>query len=160
MTPPLVLLRAEDATELAALHATADSSSWSIKAFRTQLEQPASLGLGIEQDGALAAFLLAQTTPDTAEILTLATAPARRRRGFARVLVEALIRRAGERGVARITLDVAEDNTPARALYDDLGFREDGRRPGYYRRDSAAIDAVLMSRDLGLKAGLDSGGKA
>jgi ribosomal-protein-alanine N-acetyltransferase len=57
--------------------------------------------------------------------------------------------RLGERGIGRITLDVAEDNIAARRLYEGLGFTEDGRRPGYYTtgRDIPAA-AILMSRDL------------
>ena len=63
--------------------------------------------------------------------------------------MQGLVSRLGERGIARITLDVAEDNAPARALYDRLGFAEDGRRPNYYTtgRDIPAA-AILMSRNL------------
>ena len=51
--------------------------------------------------------------------------------------------------VSRITLDVAEDNTSARRLYDRLGFTLDGRRTGYYRaRRAAPVDALLLSRAL------------
>jgi len=66
-------------------------------------------------------------------------------------LLEAMITRCGERGVSRMTLDVAEDNIAARALYAAHGFTEDGRRPRYYsaKRD-IPVDGILMSKSLEL----------
>jgi ribosomal-protein-alanine N-acetyltransferase len=44
---------------------------------------------------------------------------------------------------------VAENNAPARALYLATGWRESGRRRGYYQTpDGARIDALLMARAL------------
>jgi ribosomal-protein-alanine N-acetyltransferase len=42
-------------------------------------------------------------------------------------------------------LEVGEDNTPARRLYARAGFREVGRRPGYYAGGKAAL---VLRRDL------------
>ena len=54
-------------------------------------------------------------------------------------------------GLARnaVFLEVDEDNEPARRLYQRAGFREVGRRPGYYQqgRDHAAT-ALVLRRDL------------
>ena len=46
-------------------------------------------------------------------------------------------------------LEVDEVNEPARRLYQRAGFREVGRRPGYYQqgRDHAAT-ALVLRRDL------------
>ena len=46
-------------------------------------------------------------------------------------------------------LEVDEDNEPARRLYRRAGFREVGRRAGYYQqgRDHAAT-ALVLRRDL------------
>ena len=90
-----------------------------------------------------------QTVAGEADILTIATDPALKRTGIATQLLTGLMSRLGERGIGRITLDVAEDNTAARRLYEGLGFTEDSRRPRYYTtgRDIPAA-AILMSRDL------------
>jgi [ribosomal protein S18]-alanine N-acetyltransferase len=119
--------------------------------FRGLLLDPSVLTLGIELYGDLAAFVMVQTVAGEADILTIATEPDHRRKGLAATLIRALVNRMGERGVSRITLDVAEDNAPARALYTVHGFTEDGRRPRYYTtgRD-VPVDAVLMSRNMGL----------
>ena len=74
--------------------------------------------------------------------------PTALRRGVAtRLLLFALADLAAE-GVEDVTLEVAVDNVPARALYDRLGFSEAGRRPGYYRRDRELVDAMVMHRRL------------
>ena len=70
------------------------------------------------------------------------------RRGVAtRLLLFALADLSGE-GVEEISLEVAVDNAPARALYERLDFREAGRRPRYYRRGRELVDALVMRRTL------------
>lgn len=61
--------------------------------------------------------------------------PEFRRQGIARALMKAAIDRVSRRGVQWVGLEVRADNDAARALYEDLGFREVGRmrhmlRPG------------------------------
>ncbi|KCZ90932.1 GNAT family N-acetyltransferase [Hyphomonas jannaschiana] len=151
MTHPVLVLRAEDAGRMSRLHMRCFDDPWSAVSFRGLLLDTSILTLGVERDGDLAAFVMAQTIAGESDILTVATDPDLRRQGLATTLIGALINRLGERGVSRITLDVAEDNAPARALYRGFGFTEDGRRPRYYTagRD-VPVDAVLMSRNMGL----------
>ena len=151
MTQPVVVLRPDDAGRVAMLHATGFADPWSPAAFRDLLSESTTLGLGAERSGTLAGFVLVQTILDEADILTIATTPDFKRMGIAAHLLKSLMSRLGERGISRIMLDVAEDNLPARSLYEGLGFSEDGRRPGYYTtgRD-IPVAAVLMSRSLAL----------
>ena len=152
MTPGLLILRRDDAGEIATLHARCFDDAWSAAAMRDLLKDPTVLALGIRDQQGLTAFVIGQTVAGETDILTLATDPDARRQGLASQLIGALVRRMGERGVSRITLDVAEDNHAARELYRAQGFVEDGRRPCYYRtgRD-IPVDAILMSRFLGLQ---------
>lgn len=151
MTHPVLVLRAEDAGRMSQLHMRCFDDPWSAISFRGLLLDTSILTLGVELNGELVAFAMAQTIAGESDILTVATAPEHRRKGLGATLIGALINRLGERGVSRITLDVAEDNAPARALYRGFGFTEDGRRPRYYTagRD-VPVDAVLMSRTMGL----------
>lgn len=55
-------------------------------------------------------------------VTALTVAEPARRRGVAQELMRGLALWAAERGARRIYLQVAEDNTPALALYDGLGF--------------------------------------
>lgn len=92
-------------------------------------------------------FAMARVIADEAEILTVAVDPKTRRRGIGRQLMSDLIAEAAERGAASLFLEVAETNTAARALYDTLGFRQTGRRKGYFHHpDGTKTDAIVLSR--------------
>jgi [ribosomal protein S18]-alanine N-acetyltransferase len=146
MSHAIVILRPGDGERMARLHVRAFDRPWSRADFESLLDAPATLALAIEGSGeALAAFCLVQFAADTAEILTLATAPERHRHGLASQLIASCLMRAGERGMASFLLDVAEDNAAARALYGRFGFVETGRRRGYY---GPGRDALLLSRTL------------
>jgi ribosomal-protein-alanine N-acetyltransferase len=74
------------------------------------------------------------------EILNLAVDPALRRQGIANRLIEEFSRLAP----GDVYLEVRESNQAARALYARWGFREQGKRRGYYHRP--VEDAVVMKR--------------
>ena len=75
-------------------------------------------------------FLVArQTAPGEREILNLAVDPSQRRRGVARALLQAELRR----GKNQWFLEVRESNQSAMELYQGAGFRVAGRRESYYR---------------------------
>lgn len=80
------------------------------------------------------------------DIQTIALDPSFRGRGRGRALLRALIAIAVERGARELFLDVRDDNEVAQALYTSEGFRELGRRPGYYQPEG--VDAVVMRLDL------------
>ena len=51
----------------------------------------------------------------------------------------------------QLFLEVSEQNLPALNLYRDLGFRQVGRREGYYRSSAPGIapaGALVMQLDL------------
>lgn len=61
-------------------------------------------------------------------IHTLASDPESFHRGIGRQMVDYCIRAAKERGYKAIRLDVVPDNTPARRLYEGLGFHFAGEK--------------------------------
>jgi ribosomal-protein-alanine N-acetyltransferase len=149
MTYHLRALTPSDAAAAAALHALTFDDPWSEASFAAQFAGAAAVSLGRFEDGALIAFALFQETAGEADLLTVATLPARRSQGIARTLLAGLISALQQRGTVRLTLDVAEDNAAARHLYARLGFTEDGRRPRYYTAGRPApVDAILMSKRL------------
>jgi ribosomal-protein-alanine N-acetyltransferase len=131
-----------EAEALAALHATAFplGEAWSADAFETLLRMPGVFGLVAE-----GGLILARLAADEAEILTLAVAPAHRRRGLGDTLVETAVLHAAALGGRAMFLEVAEDNAPALALYGGLGFTRAGRRPDYY---GPGRPAALLRRRL------------
>jgi ribosomal protein S18 acetylase RimI-like enzyme len=70
----------------------------------------------------------------------LYVAPTARRRGLGRALVETAMDIARSRGAVYIDLYTGEDDGPARALYERLGFTHD--RDLYYARDLSASNST------------------
>ena len=83
---------------------------------------------------------------DTAEILTIGTAPFAQRRGIATVLMDALLAEARRRRAREVLLEVRVDNEPAKALYARYGFAQMGIRRGYYQ--PANVDAATLRLTL------------
>ena len=98
-----------------------------------------------EEDDKVVGYVVALDGADVGDILNLAVTEGGRRRGLGRALVEAIVDRLAERGVREVFLEVRESNAPARALYTALGFKEVGRRKGYYRRP--VEDAIVLRLD-------------
>lgn len=71
-------------------------------------------------------------------IANVAVHPDYRRRGIGRMLTQAAIQRARQKGATEIWLHVREDNPGAIRLYEELGFRERARRTSW--RWSAGSD--------------------
>ncbi|MCC1482250.1 ribosomal protein S18-alanine N-acetyltransferase [Roseibaca sp. Y0-43] len=130
---------------MAVLHKAAfPDDPWTARDLAAHLEDPASL-LVAQDKG----FILLRCVLDEAEVLTFAVAPNAQGQGMGATLLAKAIDQARARGVQRLFLEVAEDNTPARALYARAGFAQTGRRKGYYRRSHGpAVDALLLERAL------------
>jgi [ribosomal protein S18]-alanine N-acetyltransferase len=143
---------ANDAESLARLHGECFAQSWNKIAFEKLLRQPANFAfLGGANHNSLVSFVLARVAADESEILTLGTAGAARRNGFARGLVQAAATEAQARGAKVIFLEVAAANAPARAFYDALGFAVAGLRPAYYPGlNGAQADALTLRATLPL----------
>ncbi|WP_348790196.1 ribosomal protein S18-alanine N-acetyltransferase [Leifsonia sp. NPDC080035] len=88
------------------------------------------------------AGLLAPAGAAEGDIQTIAVAPAARRHGLGRALMQALIGEARKRGARDVFLEVRADNPNAQTLYRTLGFEEIGVRPKYYQPDG--VDAIVM----------------
>ena len=124
------------------------SEAWTANGYRTELaDEGRRYYLAAEDsDATLLGWAGLLVIGESAEILTVGTVPAARRRGIARQLIDGLLAEARVRGATEAFLEVRVDNAAARALYAAEGFAEVGRRPGYY--DLGRVDAVVMRRDL------------
>ncbi|MFS0773598.1 GNAT family N-acetyltransferase [Sphingomonas sp. 1P08PE] len=95
-----------------------------------------------------AGFALTRTIMDEAELLLLAVAPDRRRRGVGGTLLRSVVADCQAAGAKKLHLEVRGGN-PAARLYEGTGFAKVGERRGYYRgRDGRQYDAHTYSRDL------------
>lgn len=147
------------AETLARIHAAAfaeEGRPWSGPELMALLDEPAvDLRLAHHERReagdrlAPAGFALYRVAADEAELLTVSVVPEARRAGLGRALLDACEAGARQAGARRMFLEVGAGNAPARALYDGAGYREVGRRRGYYQRpDGSRDDALVLAKPL------------
>lgn len=146
--------------QLAALHADAFGrdaalgSPWSAAAFAALSDEACGSGAALVwaelfAAGRLCGAAVVRSISDEAELLTLCRAPSFRGLGAGSTLVGGLEAALRRRNVARLLLEVSEANAAARALYGQQGFREVGRRRGYYGKAvGSACDALILEKCL------------
>ena len=145
---------AADIARVADIERASFSDPWTFEAFSTALalrhlrflvaEDRAARGG--DGEPALVGYVVAMVMADEGEIADVAVAPAARRRGVARLLLERVAAELMREGVRALYLEVRESNVAARALYASMGFAPVGRRRGYYQLPSE--DALLLRREL------------
>ena len=89
-------------------------------------------------------FIVYRVVCDEAEIITIGVNPDARRTGIANAMLGIVFGDLKKRGVKHIFLEVAVDNKPAIALYEQNGFVRVGVRPKYYD----GIDAIMMVKNI------------
>ena len=149
---PLNLVRRLNLTDcqtVADLETQLFAGRFTLQSLRDMLNKPAFYGAVLPAAGQAAvihAYCLSMITADCADIIAIGTHSDWQRRGFGRIMLEHLIGVTEQQHVAKILLEVAADNIPARQLYDSCGFVEIGCRKNYYKRGETRRDAVIMAR--------------
>ena len=93
-------------------------------------------------------FSLFRTVADESELLLLAVAPTRHRRGIGRLLLDQFLEHARNEKVARVHLEVRDGNA-AVDMYRTAGFSPVGRRRNYYHgSDGQRFDAITLAHQL------------
>lgn len=137
-----------DLETLAGLHAASFGEPWGADTFARILASPGGFAFLAREADLWTGFALCRAVVDECELLSLGVLPAHRGRGVGRRLALRALDAARIRGAAAVFLEVAEDNRAARLLYESLGFRQVGRRRGYYARGPARIDALTLRTAL------------
>lgn len=139
---------------MAAVTGAAGKQPWNADELARILALPSTFGLIALADDRPLGFLLAQYAAGESEIINLAVAPVERRQGIGGALVAKAMARARVEGARTMFLEVAGDNTAARALYDRIGFVQVGIRPDYYVRGPVNyMDALILRVELITTAG-------
>lgn len=145
-------LMARDSAAVAVLHQEDFSRPWTDGEFEGLLEQDTVFGYAAREIGhgneKPVGFVLARLVAGEGEILTVAVARTYRRQGLGWQLMDAVLRELHAQRAEALFLEVDETNLGAIALYRRLGFREVGKRPGYYQSGQGASGALVMRRDL------------
>ncbi len=143
-----VPLSAKHLQHMEKLHAQAFTPGWPQSDFADHIAAQTDDVIGIVNNGRLQGFVIARTSVDQAEILTMLVGQAHKRTGLGRILLHAAEQAVCQRGADILFLDVAADNPAAQALYESAGYHRCGVRPGYYRRSQGRVDAILYRKHL------------
>ena len=90
-------------------------------------------------------FLMFRKSADELEVLSLCVLPEYRRKGIGKALLDSLVTLAPKIGTTRVFLEVRENNTNANSLYDKCGFKNVGKRKGYYTTNGRKSDAYVLN---------------
>jgi ribosomal protein S18 acetylase RimI-like enzyme len=107
------------------------------------LEDGGEFLVGLVDGRVVAMGAVRHITDSVAELKRMRVHPRYRRRGFGRLVLEQLERRAAELGYTTLRLDTTVVQTAAQELYRSAGYREDGRgRLGRF-------DVIFFEKRLG-----------
>lgn len=151
MTEPSCRIRPaslDDLPGLVSLEQACFAVPWSEESLRFDLSghPEAHYLVASAPDGSLAGYAAYWAAPDEAQITNVAVAPAWRRRGVGRLLLDALISLAADNGLQSLFLEVRTGNQAAIALYQSAGFQAVGIRRGYYQDNGE--DAIIMLKNI------------
>ena len=123
------------------------SSSWTKAQIHVELERKSTISLVAETESqTIAGWCCGIVLPPEAELLKVAVLAARQRQGVASLLLQGFTALLAANGVEQIFLEVRSANSPARRLYQQSGWQEQGKRKNYYK--DPVDDAVLLVRSL------------
>ena len=100
-----------------------------------------------EQNGGLAGYIVFEPVLDEGHITNLVVDKEYRGRGIASGLLNKVLGLAEELSVDSIFLEVRDSNEAAKKLYSKFGFKQVGRRKGYY--SSVNEDALILRLERG-----------
>ena len=138
-------MKEDHVAQVAALERQCFADPWSEGSIASELDNPLSLWLVAEQDGAVCGYVGSQTVLDETDMMNIAVRPDCRRHGIAAALIDELIVRLKERGSHILRLEVRVSNAPAIALYGSLGFTQLGLRKNYYRNPKE--NALILGKE-------------
>jgi ribosomal-protein-alanine N-acetyltransferase len=148
MSSPALTVRRllhSDLPSVMAIERRAFPTPWSLSMFVLELTRPTGICLAAVAGEELRGYLICARYAEAFHLMNIAVDPEHRRRGIARVLIDAMIEAAG--ADANFTLEVRVSNAPAIALYESYGFRSVGTRRRYYA--DTGEDAIIMWRAIG-----------
>ena len=96
-------------------------------------EAPARVVTVAAEGPMVAGFLVALCPCDEWEIESVVVEPSQRRRGIGAALLRDAISRGRKGSATAFVLEARESNTPARQLYERIGFVQEAMRKDYYQ---------------------------
>ena len=141
------LIQAEHLPLIAMLEQTVFEEPWSEQSLALLCTEGGFGVLVLDGTDTALAYGGMLTVLDEGQITNIATHPDHRRRGYAAAVLGKLLDEARVRGLATVSLEVRESNTPAISLYTRFGFEIAGRRNNFYTapREHALVMVCHLS---------------
>lgn len=135
-------LAAADVEAVSKIESETFSMPWSAEDFLEMVEADYAYYFVAEYEGEIAGCCGIRNIAGEGEITNVVVAAKHRRKGIGRMLMEYMLNKTKEVGIGDCTLEVRVSNLPAISLYESLGFKGEGIRPGFYEKP--AEDALIM----------------
>ena len=141
-------MRATDVDAVAHIEQASYEFPWQAHLFDDCLRARYRCFVAVDTVGQVRGYALLSVVLDEAHVLNLCVAPAWRRRGIARLLLDCMLAEAAAAQARNMLLEVRPSNRGARKLYAAYGFTRIGMRPRYYPAAGGREDAHLLSRRI------------
>lgn len=134
----------EDVDQVYSIECENFSQPWTKESILGELESDRAHYLVAEDEGKVFGYIGFWQIFDEAHVTNVAVEKTHHGKGVGSKLVEAMLSLGVGLGINSYTLEVRVGNESAIALYEKYGFREAGRRKGFY--DLPKEDALIMWR--------------
>ena len=135
-----------DAAPLAAVQQQQPrAANWGEQGFLGEIEQPCAIILCAEKENKIVGFIAGRAAAGNAEILNFAVHPDCLRQGIGKALLDRMLLELQQRAIQQVSLEVAQDNLAACALYEKMGFTRWNVRKDFY---GAGCDALILGKKL------------
>ncbi len=124
------------------------TTPWQIRSFEYELGNKDAILMVAAADNKITGYICLRTILDITHVMDLAVESGSRRMGIGNMLLGSALQELKRSAPQThfITLEVRKSNIAAIRLYERSGFKETGRRRGYYQKPLE--DAIIMGLDM------------
>ena len=134
-----------DLDQVFALEQSVYPHPWSMANFEDSLSSNYEAWVLRDRNGDLLGYFLLMAVVDEAHLLNVAVSAQKQGQGLGRFLLNQAVACARGLGMESVLLEVRPSNTRALQIYERYGFKQIGRRKGYYpAADGQREDAIVM----------------
>jgi ribosomal-protein-alanine N-acetyltransferase len=134
-----------DLAEVVALEQSVYPHPWSMANFEDSLSSNYEAWILRDRDGELLGYFLLMAVVDESHLLNVAVSAEKQGQGLGRFLLNQAVACSRGLGMESVLLEVRPSNTRALQIYERYGFKQIGRRKGYYpAANGQREDAIVM----------------
>ena len=134
-----------DVAQILTVEKASFQDPWTENMFLDSFDSNFFFGFVCEEAGEMLGYICGDAIYEDAQLMSVATAPAHRKKGVARELIAAFEKECKKRGAQGCFLEVRVSNIPASTLYQSVGYAPIGLRKRYYQDGE---DAIVMQKIL------------